>query len=117
MKKDYNVNVNKERKWLWEFSKRLMVGVSICTVLITVFILYMIYSTGDMNYISTLMETTSDVFKVAVIGYLVKAGAENVVKVSHSNNNEDTNTDYNNNSEIDTIEEDIDNLSEINTEE
>lgn len=114
MKKDYKVNVNKERKWLWEFSKRLMVGVSICTILITIFILYMIYKTEDMNYISTLMETTSDVFKVAVIGYLVKAGAENVVKVSHSSNLDYTeNTDCEDNIEdISDIESELDNLSE-----
>lgn len=94
--KNYNINVNKERKWLWEFSKRLIVGVSIFSLLVTLFILFMIYKTQDMSYISNLIDAVADIFKVAVVGYLIKAGAENVVKVSHSNNvNEEDNNDEN----------------------
>ena len=86
MKNNYDINVKKERKWLWEFSKRLIAGVYIFYLLFTVFLLFMIYKTQDMNYISNLIEAVADIFKVAVVGYLIKAGAENVVKVSHSCN-------------------------------
>ena len=50
MKNNYDINVKKERKWLWEFSKRLIVGVSIFSLLVTIFVLFMIYKTQDMNY-------------------------------------------------------------------
>lgn len=50
----------------------------------------MIYKTQDMSYISNLIEAVADIFKVAVVGYLIKAGAENVVKVSHFCNCEQT---------------------------
>lgn len=86
MKNNYDINVKRERKWLWEFSKRLIVGVSIFSLLVTVFVLFMIYKTQDMSYISNLIEAVADIFKIAVVGYLIKAGAENVVKVSHSCN-------------------------------
>ena len=117
MKKNYKININKERKWLWEFSKRLMVGVSIFTILITIFILYMIFKTEDMSYISSLIETTSDVFKVSVLGYLVKAGAENVVKVSHSSNidEQEINTDdtysYSEENSISEVTEQLESIS------
>ena len=39
MKNNYDINVKKERKWLWEFSKRLIVGVSVFSLLVTIFVL------------------------------------------------------------------------------
>lgn len=90
MKNNYDINVKKNESGFGSFSKRLIVGVSIFSLLVTIFVLFMIYKTQDMSYISNLIEAVADIFKVAVVGYLIKAGAENVVKVSRFCNCEQT---------------------------
>lgn len=83
--------MKKKRQWLWEFSKRIVILVSI------VFFIDLIYSriflifNPDSTAITELSNQISDVFKITVISYAVKAGFENVTKIKKYNkeDNED----------------------------
>lgn len=70
--------------WLWEFSKK---AVRICMtiyVLVIAYAMTAMWTRNDFAYLGTLIEQTSDILKVCVFGYLIKAGAENVVRIRTS---------------------------------
>ena len=77
--------MKKKRQWLWEFSKRIVVLVAI------VFFIDLIYSrvylifNPDSTAITELSSQMSDLFKITVISYAVKAGFENVTKIKKYN--------------------------------
>ena len=73
--------MKEKRKWLWEFSKKIVVTVTIMFVAVFLFgcILLVIYP--DSVAIQYIIENITDVFKVTVVSYAVKAGFENVFKI------------------------------------
>lgn len=81
----------RKRQWLWEFSKKIVVLVAI------VFFIDLIYSriflifNPDSTAITELTNQMTDIFKITVVSYAVKAGFENVIKIKKYNkeDNED----------------------------
>jgi hypothetical protein len=81
-------------KWLWEFSKRLVV---MCVVLYAVVQLYsmaVMTVSGDYSALPTLNEQITEVLKTCVFGYFVKAGAENVIREYRRKKEDNTNDEY-----------------------
>lgn len=67
-------------KWLWEFSKRLVVMCVVLYAVIQVYSMAVMVVSRDFSALSILNEQVTDVMKTCVFGYFVKAGAENVIR-------------------------------------
>jgi hypothetical protein len=79
MKKDNNTK--SKFKWLWEFSKKLVV---ICSLLYVFGFLYtctVMWRFSDFTHLGTFIEQYSDILRTCVFGYFVKAGFENIIKI------------------------------------
>jgi len=70
-----------EKKWLWEFSKRLVVACSIFYFLGIIFVCAIMCISGDVSAIPTLIDDLHDMLKVCIFGYFAKAGVENALKI------------------------------------
>lgn len=70
-----------KKTWLWEFSKRLMVAVTIIYVIAIIYSEVFMFFYPDSTAINGFVTDVSDVFKYAVISYAVKSGFENVTKI------------------------------------
>ena len=70
-----------KQSWLWEFSKKIVWIVTIMFVLIFTFASILIIFFPDSTAIQFVIENISDVFKVTVVSYAVKAGFENITKI------------------------------------
>ena len=79
-----------KRKWLWEFSKKLLVICLLIYIIFFVFTCVIMWYLKNTDALSTFIEQTTDMLKFAVVGYLGKAGVENAFKIagSKSGNNE-----------------------------
>lgn len=73
--------MGKERKWLWEFSKRIVVMVALLFAIVTAFVMVEIHIGRDSSTLDTIATMIADVFKWTVVAYAVKAGFENVTKI------------------------------------
>ena len=73
--------MNKEAGWLWEFTKKIVWIVTILFVAVFLFCCGVIIFYPDSTAVQFIIENISDVFKVTVVSYAVKAGFENVVKI------------------------------------
>ena len=71
-----------KKTWLWEFSKKIMWIVTILFVAVFIFSCGLLTFYPDSSSVQTVIENISDVFKVTVVCYAVKAGFENVFKIS-----------------------------------
>lgn len=70
--------------WLWEFSKRMVLVCSILYVCGFVYTCAAMYVSQDYEALSTFVQEYSDVLKVCVFGYFVKAGVENAFKIKRN---------------------------------
>ena len=72
----------KPRKtWLWEFSKRIVVAVAVLYMAVMVYACVLIWMNPDATAADTLISNASEIFKVTVVSYAIKAGFENVIKI------------------------------------
>lgn len=67
-------------KWLWEFSKRLVVMCVVLYAIVQLYSMVVMVVSGDFSALTILVEQITDVLKTCVFGYFVKAGAENVIR-------------------------------------
>lgn len=87
LQKVTNTNSNQKKKtrnkkqWLWEFSKKIVVLVAIAFFIVLLYTLVFLIINPDSTAIQFLLDNMSDIFKVTVISYAVKAGFENIVKI------------------------------------
>lgn len=79
-----------KRKWLWEFSKKLLVVCLLIYIIFFIFTCAIMWHFKNADALPTFIECTTNMLKFAVIGYLGKAGVENIFKIAgtHSGNNE-----------------------------
>lgn len=70
-----------KKKWLWEFSKRLVVTVTIIFVAVFLFSCILLCIYPDSTALQSVIDNISDVFKVTVVSYACKAGFENLAKI------------------------------------
>ena len=73
--------VRSKKTWLWEFSKRIVVTVTIIFVTVFLFSCILLCFYPDSTAIQSVIDNISDVFKVTVVSYAVKAGFENITKI------------------------------------
>ena len=69
-----------KQKWLWEFSKRLVVMCVVIYAIVQLYSMVVMTVSGEYSALPTLNEQITDVMKTCVFGYFVKAGAENVIR-------------------------------------
>lgn len=67
-------------KWLWEFSKRLVVMCVVLYAIVQLYSMVVMVVSSDFSALTILVEQITDVLKTCVFGYFVKAGAENVIR-------------------------------------
>lgn len=72
------------KTWLWEFSKKLLVICFAIYIAHFVFSIVAMWHFKDVTYLNTFIEQNTDMLKFAVIGYLGKAGIENVFKIKNT---------------------------------
>ena len=72
--------------WLWEFSKKIIVGLFIIYVITYVYSYVLILLSAKFNwnisYLDTLISETNSTFKIIIGGYLIKSMMENVFKIN-----------------------------------
>ena len=73
--------MKKKVEWLWEFSKKIFVTVTIIFVAVFLFACIFLCFYPDSTAIICVIENISDIFKTTVISYAVKAGVENALKI------------------------------------
>lgn len=73
--------IREKRNWLWEFSKKIVVTVTIIFVAVFLFSCTLLCIYPDSTALQSVIDNISDIFKVTVISYAVKAGFENVFKI------------------------------------
>ena len=70
-----------KKTWLWEFSKRLVVAVTVIYIIAIIYSEVFMFFFPDSTALSGFITDLSDVFKYTVVAYAVKAGLENVTKI------------------------------------
>lgn len=70
-----------KRKWLWEFSKKIVVTVTVIFVAVFLFACILLCIYPDSTALQSVIDNISDIFKVTVVSYAVKAGFENICKI------------------------------------
>lgn len=73
--------MKEKRKWLWEFSKKIVVTVTIIFVAVFLFSCVLLCFYPDSTALQSVIDNISDIFKVTVVSYAVKSGFENVTKI------------------------------------
>lgn len=64
-----------------EFSKIIFISVSLVTIIVCLFSMYMIYKTNDTSALSYLIPAVFTEFATATGFYYSKAKAENIIKI------------------------------------
>lgn len=67
--------------WLWEFSKKIVVVLSIYYFLQSIYVAFLVKVVPDSVVLGTLITEINETFRVCIGGYLLKAGLENTVKI------------------------------------
>ena len=81
-------------KWLWEFSKRLVVMCVVLYAIVQLYSMVVMVVSSDFSALTILVEQITDVLKTCVFGYFVKAGAENVIREYRRKKEDNTNDEY-----------------------
>lgn len=75
-------SVKQKRKWLWEFSKKIVVTVTIIFVAVFLFACILLCIYPDSTALQSVIDNISDIFKVTVVSYAIKAGFQNCIAIS-----------------------------------
>lgn len=77
--------MKEKKKWLWEFSKRIVVSCAILYFLGNIFAMVIMAVYQDFSSLGTLLDNLTTVMTTCVFGYFVKAGVENAIKIKLKN--------------------------------
>lgn len=73
------------KRWLWEFSKRVVVAMAALYFISLVYAMaacyYAVNMAADTTALAALISETNETFRVVIGGYLIKAGVENATKI------------------------------------
>ena len=89
-KYNYTVPIKRRKRqktmlnWILEFSKRVVVICVILYIIIEIFAIVAIWHFMDTTALITLISETSEVLKMGVFGYMIKAGIENWQQIKKS---------------------------------
>lgn len=93
----YNVTIQKRKKrkrkrslekWLIEFSKKVVLICVLLYIVVELFAMVVIWRYADTTAVAALISETSEVLRVGVFGYMIKAGIENWQKIRKNKNND-----------------------------
>lgn len=95
--------------WLWEFSKKIVIGIFVIYVITYLFSWILIFTSGiynwNISYLDTLLTETNSTFKVIIGSYLIKSMFENVMKISKNNQTTEENVEINEEFDVEIIED------------
>lgn len=77
------------KRWLWEFSKRIVVTVAVFYFVVVVYCLVHAWVFPESVATDNIISMMTDVFKATVVTYGVKAGVENAIKISKNRRGND----------------------------
>ena len=80
--KEKNTTMKQKRKWLWEFSKQIVVTVTVIFVAVFLFACILLCIYPDSTALQSVIDNISDIFKVTVVSYALKAGFQNCIAIS-----------------------------------
>lgn len=72
--------------WIMEFSKKVVIVCTALYVAVELFAMAATWRFADTAALTTLISETSEVLRVGVFGYMVKAGLENWQKIKKGKN-------------------------------
>lgn len=75
--------MKEKRRWLWEFSKKIVVTVTIIFVAVFIYVCVLMWRYPDSTAVNVVVENISHIFEVTVGGYLSKSLVENFVKLRY----------------------------------
>lgn len=75
--------MKEKRKWLWEFSKKIVVTVTIIFVAVFIYSAILLWRNPDSMAVGTVIENISHIFEVTVGSYCAKALVENFIKLKY----------------------------------
>lgn len=96
-KKITKTKEEKDKRWLWEFSKKLITFISISFFVAMFFAGYIMYKNYYFDALYNWIDAWKEIMIVGIFGYAVKAGVENAIKIYTSNKDKNNNNDYNDN--------------------
>lgn len=67
--------------WLWEFSKKIVIVLSIFYFVQYIFVAIKVEGLPDSTVLATHITEINETFRVCIGGYLLKAGVENTAKI------------------------------------
>lgn len=70
-----------KKKWLWEFSKRLVTALVILYFAGNIVAMVIMAVHKNFDALGTMLDNLTEVMKYCVFGYFVKAGVENAFKI------------------------------------
>lgn len=78
------------KQWVWEFSKRIVVAYSVFYFIVIIFVCFVMFYYQILDSLDTLINNINETFRSCVFGYFVKAGVENIYKITSKIKAEDT---------------------------
>lgn len=67
--------------WLWEFSKKIVIVLSLYYFVQSIYFAVMVNIMPDSTVLATHITEINETFRVCIGGYLLKAGLENTAKI------------------------------------
>lgn len=71
-----------DKRWMMEFSKKILVALSICYIWMLLYAAFVMFYTKDISMLNVYIEQTTMVFSLGVVSYLLKSAIENVFKIN-----------------------------------
>lgn len=71
-----------DKRWMLEFSKKMLVMLSICYGATLIFTATVMVVFQDISGLPTFLEQVTMVFSLGVVSYLIKSAVENVFKIN-----------------------------------
>lgn len=98
-------NTEKSYNWMWEFSKKVVVGIFIIYILNYLLCWSLSFLSGfygwQISFLDVFITSTNETTQVILGGYLIKSMAENVIKIRSN----DINKTSTNNKTMDSVDE------------
>lgn len=73
--------MKEKKKWLWEFSKKVVVWCTITYFLGNIFAMVAMLIMNDLSALGNLLDNLTNVMVGCVFGYFCKSGVENALKI------------------------------------
>lgn len=83
-----NVKKQTKKQWLWEYCKKVVRVALNVWIVWNFYIMFTMIITQDFTNVAVIYPAVTEFTKSVLLGYLFKAGLENVFKIKNSNESE-----------------------------